>query len=84
VGWGNIRAHGHPNGRRWRHLVGLSCKRQFLETQGTPFHAKQGEPDQLVWAMTALAEGLGIRAVARVFEVDPALLRNTLPALQPL
>jgi IS1 family transposase len=28
-------------------------------------------PEQLVWAVGALAEGLGIRAVARVFEVDP-------------
>jgi len=27
--------------------------------------------DVLVWAVGALAEGLGIRAVARVFEVDP-------------
>jgi IS1 family transposase len=27
--------------------------------------------DKLVWAVGALAEGLGIRAVARVFEVDP-------------
>jgi IS1 family transposase len=42
-----------------------------LETLGTPFHAKQVDPDKLVWAMAALAEGLGIRAVARVFEVDP-------------
>jgi IS1 family transposase len=42
-----------------------------LETLGTPFHGKQGEPDKLVWAMAALAEGLGIRAVARVFETDP-------------
>jgi hypothetical protein len=25
----------------------------------------------LVWPIAALAEGLGIRAVARVFEVDP-------------
>jgi IS1 family transposase len=28
-------------------------------------------PNLLVWAVGALAEGLGIRAVARVFEVDP-------------
>ena len=27
--------------------------------------------NRLVWAVGALAEGLGIRAVARVFEVDP-------------
>jgi hypothetical protein len=48
-----------------------SCERRFLETHGTPFHGKQVEPDKLVWAIAALAEGLGIRAVARVFETDP-------------
>ena len=67
----NIRANGHPNGRRWRQLVCLGCHGYFLETHGTPFHAKQVDPDKLVWAIAALAEGLGIRAVARVFEVDP-------------
>jgi transposase-like protein/IS1 family transposase len=71
VGWGNIRANGHPNGRRWRQLVCLGCKRHFLETHGTPLHGKQVDPDKLVWAIAALAEGLGIRAVARVFETDP-------------
>jgi IS1 family transposase/transposase-like protein len=71
VGWGNIRANGHPNSRRWRQLVCLGCKRHFLETHGTPFHGKQVEPDKLVWAIGALAEGLGIRAVAQVFETDP-------------
>ena len=74
VGWGNIRANGHPNGRRWRQLVCLSCQRHFLETHGTPLHGKQVEPDKLVWAIAALAEGLGIRAVARVFETDPNLV----------
>ncbi len=34
-------------------------------------HGKHVAPDLLVWAVGALAEGLGIRAVARVFEVDP-------------
>jgi hypothetical protein len=71
VGFGNLRANGHPNGRRWRQLVCLSCRGYFLETVGTPFHAKHVDPDTLVWAIAALAEGLGIRAVARVFEVDP-------------
>jgi IS1 family transposase len=51
--------------------VCLGCRGYFLETVGTPFHAKQVDPDKLVWAIAALAEGLGIRAVARVFEVDP-------------
>ena len=32
---------------------------------------KRVSPDPLVWAIAALAAGLGIRAVARVFEVDP-------------
>jgi IS1 family transposase/transposase-like protein len=71
VGWGNIRANGHPNGQRWRQLVCLGCKRHFLETPGTPFHGKQVEPDKLAWAIAALPEGLGIRAVARVFETAP-------------
>jgi hypothetical protein len=71
VGWGNIRANGHPNGRRWRQLFCLGWRRYFLETLGTPFHGKQVEPDKLVWTIAALAEGLGIRAVARVFETDP-------------
>ena len=71
VDWGNIRANGHPNGRRWRQLLCLGCKRHFLETHGTLFHGKQVDPDKLVWAISALAEGLGIRAVARVFETDP-------------
>jgi IS1 family transposase/transposase-like protein len=78
VGCGNIRANGHPNGRRWRQLVCLGCHGSFLETLRTPFHAKQGEPDTLVWAIAALAEGLGIRAVARVFAVDPTTVLSWL------
>jgi predicted GTPase len=34
-------------------------------------HGKHVTPDLLVWAVGALAAGLGIRAVARVVEVDP-------------
>ncbi len=43
----------------------------FLETHGTPLYGTRVAVDRLVWAVGALAEGLGIRAVARVFEVDP-------------
>jgi transposase-like protein len=71
VGFGNIRANGHPNGRRWRQMVCLGCRGYFLETVGTPFHDKRVDPDKLVWAITALAEGVGIRAVARIFETNP-------------
>jgi hypothetical protein len=80
VGFGNIRANGHPNGRRWRQLLCLSCRGYFLEPLGTPFHAKQVDPDPLGWAIAAVAEGLGIRAVARVFAVDPNTILGWLVA----
>src|SRR5262249_15788841 len=69
--WGNISANGHPSGGPWRQLYCSACERYVLETHGTPCHGKRVAPDLLVWAVGALAEGLGIRAVARVFAVDP-------------
>jgi IS1 family transposase len=71
LGRGNITANGHPSGGPWRQLYCSQCRGYFLETHGTPLHGKRVSPDRLVWAVGALAEGLGIRAVARVFEVDP-------------
>src|SRR6266705_2109476 len=71
VGLGNISANGHPSGGPWRQLHCTSCDGYFQETHGTPLHGKRVAPEKLVWAVGALAEGLGIRAVARVFEVDP-------------
>src|SRR3989475_705836 len=71
LGLGNITANGHPSGGPWRQLHCTSCGGSFQETHGTPLHGKRVGPERLVWAVGALAEGLGIRAVARVFEVDP-------------
>jgi IS1 family transposase len=71
LGLGNISANGHPSGGPWRQLHCTSCGGYFQETHGTPLHGKRVAPEKLVWAVGALAEGLGIRAVARVFEVDP-------------
>jgi IS1 family transposase/transposase-like protein len=71
VGRGNIRANGYPSGGRWRQFQCLGCQQYFLETSGTPLHGKRVPPEVLVWAVGALAEGLGIRAVARVFAVAP-------------
>jgi IS1 family transposase len=71
VGWGNLRANGHPNGGPWRQLYCTRCEGYSQETHGTPLHGKRVALEKLVWAVGALAEGLGIRAVARVFEVDP-------------
>jgi transposase-like protein len=71
LGRGNIRANGHPGGNPWRQFQCVSCLGYCHQLHGTPLHGKHVAPDKLVWAVTALAEGLGIRAVARVFEVDP-------------
>jgi IS1 family transposase/transposase-like protein len=71
VGLGNVRANGHPSGGRWRQLQCVACGTYFLETHGTPLHGKRVPAELLVRVVAALAEGLGIRAVARVFEVDP-------------
>src|SRR5713101_948637 len=71
VGWGNLRANGHPNGGPWRQLLCVVCHRYFLETLGTLFHGKRGSVEFIVRVIACLAEGLGLRGTARVFEVDP-------------
>src|SRR5712692_2967036 len=71
VGWGNLRANGHPSGGPWRQLLCVACRRYFLETLGTIFHGKRTSVELIVRVVACLAEGLGIRGTARVFEVDP-------------
>jgi IS1 family transposase len=70
VGWGNLRANGHPSGGPWRQLLCIVCRGYFLETLGTIFHGKRVAPELMVRVIACLAEGLGIRGTARVFEVD--------------
>jgi IS1 family transposase/transposase-like protein len=73
-GWlerGNIRANGHPGGQPWRQLQCVSCHGYFYETHGTIFHGKRASVELIVRVIACLAEGLGIRGTARVFEVDP-------------
>jgi IS1 family transposase len=70
LGLGNLRANGHPSGGPWRQFHCMSCQGYFLETHGTIFHGKQGAAERIVHVLACLAEGLGIRATARVFEVD--------------
>jgi IS1 family transposase len=71
VGWGNLRANGHPSGGPWRQLLCVVCRGSFLESLGTLFHGKRASVDLIVRVIACLAEGLGIRGTARVFEVDP-------------
>ena len=73
-GWvrrGNIRSNGHPGGGSWRQLHCIACGRYFQETHGTPLHGKCASAELIVCVIACLAEGLGIRGTARVFEVDP-------------
>jgi IS1 family transposase len=73
-GWrgrGNLRANGHPSGGPWRQFYCTSCDGYFPEHHGTIFHGKQVAGELIVRVLACLAEGLGIRATARVFEVDP-------------
>jgi IS1 family transposase len=71
LGLGNLRANGHPSGGPWRQFYCRSCRGYFLESQGTIFHGKRLSVELIVRVIACLAEGLGIRATARVFEVDP-------------
>jgi len=71
LGRGNLRANGHPSGGLWRQCHGTGCDGAFLETYGTLFHGKRVAVDLFVRVIACLAEGLGIRGPARVFEVDP-------------
>jgi hypothetical protein len=71
LGLGNLRANGHPSGGPWRQFYCRSCTGYFLETHGTIFHGKQAAVELIVRLLACLAEGLGMRATARVFEVDP-------------
>jgi IS1 family transposase len=70
-GLGNLRANGHPSGGPWRQFHCLDCKGYFPEHHGTIFHGKQAAVELIVHVLACLAEGLGIRATARVFEVAP-------------
>jgi IS1 family transposase len=70
-GLGNLRANGHPNGGPWRQFQCTACEGYFPEHHGTIFHGKQIAVELIVRILACLAEGLGIRATARVFEVAP-------------
>jgi IS1 family transposase/transposase-like protein len=71
LGLNNLRANGHPNGGPWRQFQCTACEGYFPEHHGTLFHGKHAEVDLIVRVLACLAEGLGIRATARVFEVAP-------------
>ena len=71
LGLNNLRANGHPSGGTWQQFHCLGCQGFFPEHHGTIFHGKQAAVELIVRVLACLAEGLGIRATARVFETDP-------------
>ena len=71
LGLGNLRANGHPNGGPWRQCHCTACDGYFPEHHGTILHGKRVAVEFIVRVLACLAEGLGIRATARVFAVDP-------------
>jgi hypothetical protein len=71
LGLRNLRANGHPSGGPWRQFQCTACKGYFPEHHGTIFYGKRVAVELIVRVLACLTEGLGIRATARVFEVDP-------------
>src|SRR5215468_128965 len=78
LGLGNVRANGHPNSGPWRQLHCTACAGYFPAHHGTIFHGKQAAVELIVRVVACLAEGLGIRATARVFEVAPTTVLHWL------
>jgi hypothetical protein len=67
----NRRANGQPHGGPWRQCQCTACDGYFPAHHGTIFYGKQAAGELIVHVLACLAEGLGIRATARVFEVAP-------------
>ena len=78
LGRGNMRANGHPNGGQTRQLQCKACQSYFAETMGTIFYGSRVPAETKLRAIAALAEGLGIGAVGRVFEVEADTVWNWL------
>ena len=59
-----------PNGGPWRQCHRTACDGYFPEHHGPILHGKRVSVERIVRVLACLAEGLGMRATARVFEVD--------------
>jgi len=70
LGLNTLRANGPPSGGSWRQFHCLGCNGFFPAHHGTIFHGKHAAVERIVRVLACLAEGWGIRATARVFEVD--------------
>src|SRR3989449_7565602 len=71
VGWGNLRANGHPSGGPWRELLCGACRRPFFETPGTLFPGKRAFVLLIVRVIACLGQGVGVPGAARGVEGGP-------------
>ncbi len=68
-----IVGNGHcGHGKAHQLLLCKVCRRSFCERRGTVFFGCKTKPEKICQALAALAEGLSLRATARVFGVDKA------------
>jgi transposase-like protein len=65
VGAGNIVKYGKSPQGRQRYQCGV-CKKVFNERRGTLFYGKRTAVKDIVESLAMVAEGMGIRATARV------------------
>jgi transposase-like protein len=78
LGLNNLRANGHPHGSQWRQFHCTSCDGYFSEHHTTILHGKQAAVELIVHVLACLAEGLGLRATARVFEGEASTVLHWL------
>jgi hypothetical protein len=85
LGLGNRRANGHPRGGPWRQCPWTSGGGDLVETPGTLCHGQHAAGERIGRVLAGLAEGLGLRATARVCEVDPkTVVHWRVEAAEPL
>ena len=77
VGQGNIVRYGKSRQGRQRYQC-KSCKKVFNERVGTLFYGKRTAVKDIMESLAMLAEGMGIRATARVKGVKPDTVRSWL------
>jgi transposase-like protein len=70
VGEGNIIGYGKSRQGRQRYQCKV-CKRVFNEQLGTLFYRKRTQHKDIMESLAMLAEGMGLRATARVKGVKP-------------
>lgn len=76
IGQGNIRFH-HKYGKGgWSLLYCKTCKKSFSERRGTAFYGLHTEEETVIQVVTALAEGNGIRATGRIFNISKNTVRR--------